>query len=87
MPILSARVRSGLEFLWPAAQVSAVMKPNFSSPRRANTSEASDGDRASRDRSFVPVPAEVLGEIGLLVAVHLALAFAIVFTLQAVGID
>jgi len=86
MPILSARVRFGLEFLWSAAQVCAVMKRNLSSRRRANAPEAFELDQASSDRRFVPVPSEVLGEIGLLVAAHLALAFAIVFTLQAMDI-
>jgi hypothetical protein len=87
MPILSDGIRFSLEFLWCAAQVCVVMKPNPASPRRAKAPEACDVDRAALDRTFFPMPSEVLGEIGLLVAVHLALAFAIVFTLQATGMD
>jgi hypothetical protein len=40
----------------------------------------------SRATSGHPQPGEVLGEIGLILAVHLALAVAITLTLRAFGI-
>lgn len=86
MPILLVRQRFGLEFLWLATQVCAVMKPDLSSRRRANASDTLDFGQASLNRPSAPVPSEVLGEIGLLIAAHLALAFAIVFTLQQLEI-
>ncbi len=92
MRFLLARSRLDLEILWPGAQISAVMKSNF--PHRQRTAgsgafepDAFGLDRARLDRPPVPVPSEVLGEIGLLIAAHLALAVAIVFTLQSLGMD
>ena len=46
--------------------------------------DAVDGDR--RPVSGVPTPGEVLTEAGLLLAVHLAVAFAVALTLRLCGI-
>lgn len=60
------------------------MKPGVPFQRRNHGAEslARGSDRPLR----MPMPREVLGEIGLLVAVHLALALAVVSTLQTLGI-
>jgi len=43
-------------------------------------------DRAPPVVGAFPAPREVLGEIGLLLAIHLAAAFGVVMALQSFGI-
>jgi hypothetical protein len=62
------------------------MKPVFrswSSDERA-THDVADGDR--RPPAGAPTPGEVLTEAGLLLAIHLAVAFAVALTLRLCGI-
>lgn len=91
MAFLFAGTASGLEFLWRAGQVFAAMKHGypFRNVREAGALETAPDPTAgnTRDPLLVPAPSEVLGDIGLLFATHLALAFAVVFTLRMVGID
>ena len=54
-------------------------------PRRASARQRSF-PADSRTTSGFPQPGEVLGEIGLILAVHLAVAVAVTLTLRAFGI-
>ena len=74
-----------LEFLWRAAQLSAAMTHDLSFRRRARAGEAAAVGREQnrRESAVGPRPAEVMGEIVLLLAVHLAAVFAVVATVQA----
>ena len=54
-------------------------------PRRADAPQRSF-PLGSRTTSGYPQPGEVLGEIGLILAVHLAVAVAVTLTLLAFGI-
>jgi len=63
------------------------MKRSLPYPRQA----ADSADRATfapetRAADARPLPGEVLGEVGLILAVHLAVALAVCLTLQAFGI-
>jgi len=60
------------------------MKPGVPFQRSDHGVESFTPDRGRPLR--VPVAREVMGEIALLLAVHLALALAVVSTLQAFGI-
>ena len=54
-------------------------------PRRASARQRSF-PADCRTTSGFPQPGEVLGEIGLILAVHLAVAVAVTLTLRAFGI-
>ena len=55
------------------------------SPRRAAARQRSF-PAGSRTTSGYPQPGQVLGEVGLILAVHLAVAVAVTLTLRAFGI-
>ena len=54
--------------------------------RPAEHASYSAGRRRSSVAADFPAPGEVLLEIGLMLAIHLAIALAIILTLQAFGI-
>jgi hypothetical protein len=54
-------------------------------PRRASARQRSF-PADSRTTAGYPQPGEVLGEVGLILAVHLAVAVAVTLTLRAFGI-
>jgi hypothetical protein len=64
-------MKSSLRYFWRSA---------------ARATRASARRHESPDASDVPAPSEVLAEIGLLLAIHLAVALAVVLTLRAFGI-
>jgi hypothetical protein len=80
MRFLYARRRSAVEFLWRLEPSWPAMKSAFRFVRplqRANDQPLA-GD--------VPTPGEVLGEIGLILGLHLAAAAAVTLTLRAFGV-
>jgi hypothetical protein len=81
MRFLYASRPSAVDFLWRLAPSWPAMKSAFRFVRRPL-------QRAHRQplAGDVPTPAEVLGEIGLILALHLAAAAAVTLTLLAFGI-
>ena len=54
---------------------------------RSQHSHLTQGSPDLSDSSPAPAVGEVMSEIGLLLAIHLAIATAVVLTLQAFGLD
>ena len=81
MRFLYARRRSAIEFLWRVEPRWPAMKSAFRFVRRPL--QRAHGQPLAGD---VPAPAEVLGEIGLILALHLAAAAAVTLTLRALGV-
>jgi hypothetical protein len=79
MRFLYARRRSAVEFLWRLEPRWPAMKSAFRFVRRPL-------QRAHPFAGDVPTPAEVLGEIGFILALHLAAAAAVTLTLLAFGV-
>jgi hypothetical protein len=72
---------SAVEFLWRLAPRWPAMKSAFRSVRRPQ-----QGAHPRPLVGDVPAPGEVLGEIGLILALHLAAAAAVTLTLLAFGV-
>lgn len=81
MKFLCARRPSAVEFLWRLESSWPAMKSASRFVRRPQQ-RAHDQPLAGG----VPTPAEVLGEIGLMLALHLAAAAAITLALRAFGV-
>ena len=81
MRFLYASRPSAVEFLWRLEPSWPAMKSALRFVRRPL-------QRVRRQSltGGVPTPAEVLGEIGLILALHLAAAAAVILTLRAFGV-
>ena len=81
--------RSAVDFLCGSGPISRIMKSTFrhlgGPAERAVPLDAHRDDPPSVAQ--FPRPGEVLNEIGLILAIHLALALAVTVSLQAIGID
>ena len=81
MEFLYTRRRSAVDFLWRLEPSWPAMKSAFRFVRRPL--------QGAHDQPLVgdvPTPAEVLGEIGFILALHLAAAAAVTLTLHAFGL-
>ena len=81
MRFLYARRPSAVEFLWRLAPSWPAMKSALRFVRRPL-----QGAHRQPLAGDVPAPAEVLGEIGFILALHLAAAAAVTLTLRAFGL-
>ena len=81
MRFLYARRPSAVDFLWRLAPSWPAMKSAFRFVRCPL--------QRAHDQQLVgetPAPSEVLGEVGLILALHLAVAAAVTLTLRAFGV-
>lgn len=87
MAILLGGGISALEFLRHAAQVWLAMKLHLSRQQSEHAARPVPAAPDTHDRPATPVASDVICEVGLLLAVHLGVVFAIVSTLHGAGIE